>query len=98
MYRTAISSAVTDANYNLVHLDGVDASLDEIEEAVENALGEAGDVTGSGLGATGANVDVAFDPTKLSPGAALELVVAALRRVGVTRATARVGWDLDRGT
>ncbi|MCB9622552.1 MAG: hypothetical protein H6833_14110 [Planctomycetes bacterium] len=93
---------MTDANYILVHLDGVDASLDEIEEAVENAvenaLGEAGEVTGLGLGATSANVDVAFDPTKLSPGAALELVVAALRRVGVTRATARVGWDLDRGT
>jgi len=32
--------------------------LDEIEDAIQEALGDKGEVTGSGLGKAGANIDV----------------------------------------
>ncbi|WP_394616055.1 hypothetical protein JNUCC0626_41140 [Lentzea sp. JNUCC 0626] len=35
-----------------------DFALDELEEVVESVLGDAGEVTGSGLGQTGGNLDI----------------------------------------
>lgn len=57
-----------------------------IEDALEDALGEAGHVRGAGSGGKGSDVDLYVDD-KAPREKVLETLRAALTLVGVTRAT-----------
>jgi hypothetical protein len=64
---------------------GTDIALDELEEALGEAVGEGGRVTGSGSGATGSNVDLRVDD-RLSREKVLAVVRSTLTLLGVRRA------------
>jgi hypothetical protein len=57
--------------------------LDELEDALEAALGQLGEVTGSGTGLAGSNLDVRFEDDKLTKQAAEQLLRAAVEKCGV---------------
>lgn len=58
---------------------------DVIEDELEGALGEVGEVTGGGSGVSGSNLDLYLDD-QAPLEKVLEIIIAALRRVGVAQA------------
>jgi hypothetical protein len=63
----------------------IDMARDEIEEALEQALGEVAEVTGGGSGQSGSNIDLAFED-RVPPEKALEIIRAALKNLGIPSA------------
>jgi hypothetical protein len=64
--------------------------LDVIADELESALGEAGKVTGSGSGTSGANIDLRLDD-RLPPDKALKLFREVLTLLGVQDARIVLG-------
>jgi hypothetical protein len=62
---------------------GVDIPLDMIESELDDAFGEAAEVTGSGTGAEGSNLDLFVDD-QVPQDRLLTLLRDALKRAGVT--------------
>lgn len=58
------------------------ADRDEIEDALEVALGEAAEVTGAGSGPASSNVDLHVDD-QVQPDKVLRIVRDTLRKLGV---------------
>jgi hypothetical protein len=52
--------------------------LDELEDAIESALGDFGEVTGVGTGELGSNIDITIDNQDISKDAAIQLVRSAI--------------------
>jgi hypothetical protein len=79
--------------YLFVHIVGtIQVSLGELEDAVEESLRAAGEVTGSGTGDSGSNIDIEFDEALVSAGNALDLVLDVLRSHGIDNGVSvRVG-------
>jgi len=58
-------------------------AIDELEDALESALGGRGEVTGSGTGRAGCNLDIAIEDGALSEEQALMLIRRALADYGL---------------
>ena len=58
---------------------------DEIEDAITEALGDAGEVTGGGAGTMGSNVDIEITDRSISADAAVETIRTALARFDLPR-------------
>ena len=61
--------------------------LDELEDALDSALGDRGEVTGSGTGRTGSNIDVFIRDDALSEEQDLRLIRRALADYGLPDTT-----------
>ena len=61
--------------------------MDELEDALESALGDRGEVTGSGTGRTGSNIDVFLRDNAVSEEQALLLIRRALANYGLPGTT-----------
>lgn len=61
---------------------GVDAAKDEIEDALDEAIGELGEVSGGGIGEKGMTIDVDCEDD-VDPKHLVDLIRAALKSVGV---------------
>jgi hypothetical protein len=61
--------------------------LDELEDALDEALEGVGDVTGSGTGASGSNLDLRISDENVSKDQVLELIQTALRRFDLAHAS-----------
>ena len=64
---------------------GLEIDRDTVEAALEDALGEAGEVTGAGSGVKGANLDLHIDD-KAPVNKVLAVLREALTLLGVKRA------------
>lgn len=63
------------------------SELDEVENALDAALGEWGEVTGTGTGQAGSNIDVFIEEGALSEEQALLIVRKALLDFGLPSAS-----------
>jgi hypothetical protein len=61
--------------------------IDELEEALDSALGDKGEVTGSGTGETGSNIDVFIRDDAMSEEQTLLLIRRALADYGLPDTT-----------
>ncbi|WP_406697217.1 hypothetical protein V5E97_00125 [Singulisphaera sp. Ch08] len=61
--------------------------LDELEDAIDSALGDRGEVTGTGTGQVGSNIDVFIEEGDLSKAQALQLIRRILVDYGLPAAT-----------
>ena len=57
--------------------------LDEIEDWLDQALGVSGEVTGSGVGENGSNIDLLISDEHLAPSQVVQLVRQALLPLGL---------------
>ena len=55
-------------------------SLDEIEDALNQAFESKGEVTGTGRGNVGSNIDIKITDTSISDSATIEIIHKALER------------------
>jgi hypothetical protein len=65
----------------------LNCGLDGIEEALDDALHGKGQVTGTGTGECGSNVDIEITDPSITPDTALRLVREALKRFAVPEST-----------
>ena len=61
--------------------------LDELEDALDSALGDRGEVTGTGTGQAGSNIDVSIEEGELSAEQALLLIRRTLADYDVPAST-----------
>jgi hypothetical protein len=61
--------------------------MDELEDALDSALGDTGEVTGSGTGRTGSNIEVFLRDDAVSEEQALLLIRRALANYGLPGTT-----------
>ena len=61
--------------------------IDELEDALDSALGDQGEVTGTGTGQAGSNIDIFIEEGGLSKEQALLLIRQALADYGLSSAT-----------
>ncbi len=61
--------------------------IDELEDALAQALGDIGEVTGSGTGGAGSNIDVFIEDDALSDGQVLDLLREAIADYGIPGST-----------
>jgi hypothetical protein len=52
--------------------------LDEVEDALDQALGDSGEVTGTGVGEKGSNVDIRINDESMSTSQVVRLIHQAL--------------------
>jgi hypothetical protein len=64
--------------------------IDELEDALDRALGNRGEVTGAGTGQTGSNIDVFIEDDALSDRQILHLLREALVDYGLPGSTSVV--------
>jgi hypothetical protein len=64
-----------------------DYGLDQIEDALDVALSGVGEVTGSGTGKEGSNIDIYIENGTLDKMAVLALLRTALQRFGMPEST-----------
>src|SRR5262245_12594864 len=58
--------------------EGLPIGLDELEAALDRALGSRGEVTGAGAGLAGGNIDIVISDPGVSAEKAVELIRSAL--------------------
>jgi hypothetical protein len=61
----------------------IDVEKDVIEDALDDAIGELGEVTGGGSGEKGMNIDLDVEDDA-DPGELVDLIRGALKSLGVT--------------
>jgi hypothetical protein len=61
--------------------------LDEIEDSIEEALDGRGNVTGTGTGNSGANIDIEVTDESITPERALAIVRRSLRNFNLPPST-----------
>jgi hypothetical protein len=65
----------------------LDFGLDEIEETLEKVLQNKGEVTGSGTGSSGSNIDIEVFDTDFNPEMLLKLIRKALQDFRIPEST-----------
>lgn len=65
----------------------LNSGIDELEDALDSALGERGEVTGTGTGQVGSNIDIFIEEGMISEEQALLLVQQVLVEFGLPSAT-----------
>jgi hypothetical protein len=73
-------------------IDRLSCGMDELEDALDSALGDKGEVTGSGTGRAGSNIDLFIRDDAMSQEQALLLIRRALADYGLP-GTTRVAID-----
>lgn len=66
---------------------GLPCGLDELEDALDSALGDRGEVTGTGTGQAGSNIDVFIEEGELTAEQALLLIRRTLADCEVPAST-----------
>ena len=64
--------------------------LDEIEDALDDALDGQGEVSGTGTGEVGSNIDVTIDDEEVEAAAVVALLRSALSRFSLPESTTSV--------
>lgn len=71
-----------------IYINGrLPCGLDEIEDALDDALGDHGEVSGTGTGEVGSNIDVTIEDDEMEPAAALAILRSALSRFSLPQST-----------